>query len=265
MSRKSRFAVGPRAYAAVLRAERAAIELFVAAAARGSVTTEPIDRRFTETAERIRVVVVDDHDIFRSGLRHLLDARGFEVVGEADNGETAVDLVTELCPDVVLMDIHMPRMSGVDAIERIAALAPLVRVLVLTISADQADVADALVAGASGYLLKDASVDDLAAGIRAAHAGESLISPPVAAQLIKRVRDGGLGNGRTAHALERELSERELEVLKLVAQGKDNAEMARELFLSPKTVKNHISSILRKLQMESRIEAALYAVKSGIV
>ena len=207
---------------------------------------------------------MDDHDIFRQGLRHLLEARGFEVVGEADNGESAVDVVVDLARDVVLMDIHMPRVSGVDAINRISVLAPLVRVLVLTISADQDDVADALVAGASGYLLKDASVDELAAGIEAAHEGESLISPPIAAQLIQRLRSAEL-YGSPNSTVEQSLSERELEVLRLVAQGKDNAEIARELFLSPKTVKNHISSILRKLQMGNRIEAALYAVKSGIV
>ena len=207
---------------------------------------------------------MDDHDIFRQGLRHLLEARGFEVVGEADNGESAVDVVVDLAPDVVLIDIHMPRMSGVDAINRISVLAPLVRVLVLTISADQDDVADALVAGASGYLLKDASVDELAAGIEAGHEGESLISPPIAAQLIQRLRSAEL-YGSPNSTVEQSLSERELEVLRLVAQGKDNAEIVRELFLSPKTVKNHISSILRKLQMGNRIEAALYAVKSGIV
>ena len=223
------------------------------------------DGRAEEPPEPIRLVVVDDHDIFRQGLRQLLESRGFEVVGEADNGETAVRTVVEALPDVVLMDINMPQMSGVEAIQQIATVAPLVRVLVLTISADESDVADALVAGASGYLLNDASVEELESGIRAAYDGESLISPPVAAVLIKRMREGTTSDGRGAHAIAHELSQRELEVLRLVAQGKDNAEIARELFLSPKTVKNHISSILRKLQMESRIEAALYAVKSGIV
>ena len=223
------------------------------------------DGRPSEPDEPIRLVLVDDHDIFRQGLRHLLEARGFDVVGEADNGETAVRTVVEALPDVVLMDINMPQMSGVEAIQHIAAAAPLVRVLVLTISADESDVADALIAGASGYLLKDASVDELESGIHSAYAGESLISPAVAAVLIKRMREGPPDNGRAGHTAARDLSERELEVLRLVAQGKDNAEIARELFLSPKTVKNHISSILRKLQMESRIEAALYAVKSGIV
>ena len=221
--------------------------------------------RAEEPADPIRLVIADDHEIFRQGLKHLLETRGFAIVGEADNGESAVRTVVDNLPDVVLMDINMPHMSGVEAIREIATLTPLVRVLVLTISADESDVADALIAGASGYLLKDAAVDELDSGIRAAYAGESLISPPVAALLIKRMREATTGDGGAAHAIAQDLSERELEVLRLVAQGKDNAEIARELFLSPKTVKNHISSILRKLQMESRIEAALYAVKSGIV
>jgi DNA-binding NarL/FixJ family response regulator len=214
--------------------------------------------------EQIRVVLVDDHDVFRSGLRHLLENEDFEVVGEAGDGREALRTVAEVLPDVVLMDIHMPGIGGVEATERLTAAAPLVRVVILSISADEPDVTDAIMAGACGYLLKDSRVETLAEGIRAAAAGESLISPSVAAQLLARFREQG-ASAACPEGIERDLTRRELEVLRLVAQGKDNATIAGVLFLSPKTVKNHISSILRKLQMENRIQAAIYAVQSGLV
>ena len=217
-----------------------------------------------DAREEIRVVLVDDHDVFRAGLRHLLESHGFDVVGDAADGDSALRVVAESLPDVVLMDIHMPGMNGVEATRRLAAAAPLVRVVILSMSADEADVTEAIMAGACGYLLKDTKIERLAEGIRAAVAGESLISPSVAAQLLTRFREH---RTPAAHAdgIEAELTERELEVLRLVAQGKDNAAIAAELVLSPKTVKNHISSILRKLQMENRIQAAVYAIQSGLV
>jgi DNA-binding NarL/FixJ family response regulator len=214
--------------------------------------------------EQIRVVLVDDHDVFRSGLRHLLENEGFDVVGEAGDGWEALRTVPELLPDVVLMDINMPGMGGVEVTERLTAVAPLVRVVILSISADELHVTDAIMAGACGYLLKDARVETLAEGIRAAAAGESLISPSVAAQLLARFREQAAASVRP-EGIERDLTVRELEVLRLVAQGKENAAIAQLLFLSPKTVKNHISSILRKLQMENRIQVAIYAVQSGLV
>ncbi|MGH3052041.1 MAG: response regulator [Gaiellaceae bacterium] len=212
----------------------------------------------------IRVVIVDDHDLFRTGLKNLLEEQGVQVIGEAANGRDALRLVSELAPDVVIMDLNMPGISGVDTTRQLAAVAPLARVVVLTISADDDDVMNAVVAGACGYLLKDSSIQDLVAGIIAAAAGESLISPQIASKVLQRLRS------QTAHVdaaetIRAELSDREIEVLKLIANGKDNAQIAGELFISPKTVKNHISNILMKLQIDNRIQAAVYAVRSGIV
>jgi DNA-binding NarL/FixJ family response regulator len=207
---------------------------------------------------------VDDHDLFRTGLRTLLEEQGLQVVGEAENGQVALGLVGELAPDVVIMDLKMPGLTGVETTRRITGASPLTRVVVLTISVEDEDVMDAVMAGACGYLLKDSSIDQLIAGIRAAAGGESLISPQIASKLLQRLRAQTTDTGAAATILA-ELSDRELEVLRLIANGKENAEIARELFISPKTVKNHISNILMKLQIENRIQAAVYAVRSGIV
>ena len=158
----------------------------------------------------------------------------------------------------------MPGLTGVEATRRISGIAPLARVVVLTISADDDDVMDAVMAGACGYLLKDSSIEQLIAGIRAAASGESLISPQIATKLLQRLRAQGADEA-AAETIRADLSDRELEVLRLIANGKDNAEIARDLFISPKTVKNHISNILMKLQIDNRIQAAVYAVRSGIV
>ena len=210
------------------------------------------------------MLVVDDHDLFRTGLRNLLEEEGVNVVGEAENGETAIRLASDLTPDVVIMDLNMPGAGGVETTRRLSSLAPLSRVVVLTISADDDDVMNAVMAGACGYLLKDSSIQELIAGIRAASEGESLISPQIAAKVLQRLRAQSK-DADAAEVIRAELSDRELEVLKLIANGKDNAQIARELFISPKTVKNHISNILMKLQIENRIQAAVYAVRSGIV
>jgi DNA-binding NarL/FixJ family response regulator len=186
------------------------------------------------------------------------------VAGEAAAGAEAVRLVRELAPDVVVMDLHMPGISGIEAIRQIAAIAPLTRVLVLTISDQDEDVLHAILAGACGYLLKDASVDELIRGIEAAALGESLVSPAIAGKVLQQVRATAI-SPEAAEAVRAELSHRELDVLKLIASGKDNAMIAAELHISPKTVKNHISNILMKLQIENRIQAAVYAVRSGIV
>ena len=212
----------------------------------------------------VRVLLVDDHDLFRTGLRNLLEERGVQVAGEAAAGAEAVRLVRELAPDVVVMDLHMPGISGIEAIRQIAAIAPLTRVLVLTISDQDEDVLHAILAGACGYLLKDASVDELIRGIEAAALGESLVSPAIAGKVLQQVRATAI-SPEAAEAVRAELSHRELDVLKLIASGKDNAMIAAELHISPKTVKNHISNILMKLQIENRIQAAVYAVRSGIV
>ncbi|HEY6149107.1 MAG TPA: response regulator transcription factor [Gaiellaceae bacterium] len=212
----------------------------------------------------VRVLLVDDHDLFRTGLRNLLEERDVQVTGEASTGEEAVRLVRELAPDVVVMDLHMPGISGIEAIRQIASFAPLARVLVLTISDHDEDVLHAILAGACGYLLKDASVDDLIRGIEAAAVGESLVSPAIAGKVLQQVRATTI-SPEAADAVRAELSQRELDVLKLISSGKDNAMIAAELHISPKTVKNHISNILMKLQIENRIQAAVYAVRSGIV
>jgi DNA-binding NarL/FixJ family response regulator len=224
----------------------------------------PEEVHVEKTLDELRVLLVDDHDLFRRGLVNLLSEHGLHVVGEAENGDVALRLVRELAPDVVIMDLNMPGPSGVDVIRQMTSMAPLTRVVVLTISADDSDIINAVMGGACGYLLKDSSVDQLIAGIRSAAAGESLISPQIAAKMLQILR-AQRSSVDAAETIRAELSEREIEVLKLIANGNDNAEIARVLFISPKTVKNHISNILMKLQMENRIQAAVYAVRSGIV
>jgi DNA-binding NarL/FixJ family response regulator len=214
--------------------------------------------------ETLRVLLVDDHDLFRTGLRNLLEEQTVQVVGEAADGAQAIRMVRELAPDVVVMDLNMPGMSGVEATRQVTTLAPLTRVVVLTISDQDDDVMNAILAGACGYLMKDSSIQDLMQGIKAASVGESLISPHIAAKVLQRLRATGT-NEADAAMIRAELSDREIEVLKLIANGKDNAQIAADLHISPKTVKNHISNILMKLQIDNRIQAAVYAVRSGIV
>ncbi len=225
---------------------------------------EPLEGHAPVAQDGVRVLLVDDHDLFRTGLRNLLEEQGVDVVAEAGTGMEAISLVRELAPDVVVMDLNMPGISGVDATRQITAMAPLTRVLVLTISDQDGDVTDAIMAGACGYLLKDASIQELLRGIRSASVGESLISPHVAAKVLQRLRAAS-AQPEIEKTIRSELSEREIEVLKLIANGKENAEIAAELHISPKTVKNHISNILMKLQIDNRIQAAVYAVRSGIV
>jgi DNA-binding NarL/FixJ family response regulator len=231
-------------------------------ARRGTIEPSTSDGR--PAVQELRILIVDDHDLFRTGLRNLLEEQGVQVVGEAASGAEAVRLVRELAPDVVVMDLNMPGMGGVEATRQIAGFAPLTRVVVLTISDQDADVMDAILAGACGYLLKDSSIQELLSGIRAASVGESLISPTIASKVLQRLRASST-QPEIAETIRAELSDREIEVLKLIANGKDNAMIAGELHISPKTVKNHISNILMKLQIDNRIQAAVYAVRSGIV
>jgi DNA-binding NarL/FixJ family response regulator len=214
------------------------------------------------TSDGLRVVVVDDHEVFRRGLVPLLQERGIKVIGEAGLAADGIRLAIELTPDVALMDLNMPGMSGIAATQRLSAAAPLVRVLVLTVVADQRNVTDALLAGACGYLVKDSSIDQIVEGIRAAARGESVISPRIASQLVRRLREPpevetGLDGT--------ELTPREAEVLGMLARGMDNPEIAQALYLSQHTVKNYVSSILVKLQVENRIQAAVRAVRRGLV
>jgi DNA-binding NarL/FixJ family response regulator len=217
--------------------------------------------RLNPVAAAIRALVVDDHDLFRRGLGDLLRDQGIAVVGEAADGAEGVRLARHVRPDVVVMDLNMPVMDGLEATRRIAAELPETRVLLLTIADDDDLALEVLAAGASGFLLKDASVTEIAAGVRAAAAGESPLSPRVANGLVERLREG-----RTAAAeREAELSAREVEVLRLMAQGHGNEEIARLLTISVATVKNHVSSILAKLGVDNRIQAAVHAVRRGLV
>jgi DNA-binding NarL/FixJ family response regulator len=211
------------------------------------------------------VVLADDHALFRRGLRRLLEHHDIEVVGEASHGRAAVQLASELRPDVIVMDLSMPLMSGVEAIERIVGADPEARIVVLTITVEDDEVLDALLAGACGYLLKDANRDEVVAGVRAALAGDSMISPRIAGRLVARLRETGRSRAEQEREREVDLTTREVEVLKLVAHGKENSAIAQELYISRNTVKNHVASILEKLAIENRIQAAVVAVKSGLV
>ena len=208
-------------------------------------------------AEVITVVIADDHPFVRHGLRTYLETLDdMDVAGEAANGVEAVELVERLFPDVVLMDLVMPELDGIGAIRRIREVAPSTRVIALTSFADDEKVFPAIKAGAAGYLLKDVRPADLADAVRKASRGEALLAPSVAARLMQEV-----SGERSAPA---GLTERELEVLRLIARGMSNKQIARELVLSEKTVKTHVSNILAKLHVADRTQAALYAVREGL-
>ena len=209
------------------------------------------------------MVLIDDHALFRRGVRQLLHDEGLRVIGEASNGKAGVKLVGELRPEVVVMDLSMPVMDGIEATRRLASNPECPPVLVLTMTAEDDAVVDALEAGAIGYLLKDADAATIAAGVRAAAEGDSVLSPSVAAKLVDRVRSGAGTATATAEPSD-ELTERELEILAQLAQGKENTQIAAELYLSPKTVKNYVASILEKLGLDNRVQAAVYAVRHGL-
>jgi DNA-binding NarL/FixJ family response regulator len=212
----------------------------------------------------MRVLLVDDHELLRRALRGALHEAGLEVIAEASDGADAMALVESSVPDVVVMDLSMPTMSGIEATRQIRTVAPLTRILILTGSTEEHDVLEAILAGANGYLLKDSPAEELVAGIAAVACGEVVISSPIASRLLEQVR--GTVSTRTGEdALRAALTEREMEVLRALAGGMENAEIAAQLFISPKTVKNHISNILEKLQLENRIQAAVHAVRAGIV
>jgi DNA-binding NarL/FixJ family response regulator len=216
----------------------------------------------TASPEPLRVVIADDHPFYRRGLINLLNKFGIQVVGEASTGLAAVDLVKENAPDVVVMDLNMPVLSGVEATRRLKELVPSTRVLVVSVSEQEDDVTEAIIAGASGYVLKDRPVEEVVAGIQAAAAGESLISPRIASMLLAAIRD----RDRAAPELPRvPLSDREMEVLNLLAEGKTNQEIGEALVIGPSTVRNHISSILMKLQVDNRVQAAVRAVRDRLV
>ena len=212
----------------------------------------------------IRVVLADDHSLLRSGLRELLERHGVDVVGEAADGPSAVEVVREAAPDVVLMDVNMPGSSGIEATMRIRAVAPTAQVIMLTVSAGERDVEESICAGACGYLLKDAPVEQILAAIEAAAAGESHLSPRIAADILDRIRTD-TGRSALPDEARAELTEREREVLRLIAEGKENAQIAEALFISVQTVKNHVSNLLAKLEVENRVQAAVQAVQGRLL
>lgn len=209
----------------------------------------------------IKVLVVDDHRVVRAGLVALLrQSPGLAVVGEAGDGEEAVALVAELKPDVVLMDMQMPRMNGVDATRAIKNRWPEVQVLVLTTYDDDELIWGGLQAGAKGYLLKDAPPDQLLRGIEMVAAGQSLLPPEIAAKLVQVITQGG-----PARSDQGELTEREREILRLMAGGAANKEIAAQLFISENTVKTHVSNLFQKLGASDRTEAVTKALSRGLI
>src|SRR5919106_2780976 len=196
-------------------------------------------------SEPLRVILVDDHPVYRAGLSRLLRESGVDVVAEVPNGESALEAVEAMAPDVVVMDLNMPGMSGLEATRRLVAQSPATRVLIVSVSAQEADVTDAILAGASGYVLKESPVEEVVAGIRAAAAGESLLSPRIAGTLLDRIRDREQVQPELPPI---PLSDRELQVLRLVAQGRGESEIGETLHIGAGTVTKHISSLLMKLQ-----------------
>ncbi|HYG94006.1 MAG TPA: response regulator transcription factor [Nocardioides sp.] len=215
-------------------------------------------------AEPVRVLVVDDQELFRRGLTMLLAVEdGIEVVGEASDGHEGMQLAVSTAPDVVLLDVRMPQQSGIEACLAIKEAVPTAKIIMLTASDEEADLYEAVKSGASGYLLKDSSIEEVAQGIRVVADGQSLISPSMAAKLIDEFKTMSRPERSTGPALK--LTDRELEVLRLVAKGLSNRDVAQRLAISENTVKNHVRNMLEKLQLHSRMEAVMYAVREKIV
>lgn len=212
-------------------------------------------------SRRLTTVLVDDHTLFRAGLRELLEERGIAVVGEAPTAAAGVRAVAHHAPDVAIVDLGLPDAPGVEAIRAIAARAPDAAVLVLTVSEAEDDLTQVVDAGARGYLLKDAPIEEIAGAVRALADGAASLSPRIAATTRAQLR----AVDRTPPAADLGLSPREREVLRLIAAGRDNAAIARELVISPHTVKNHVSAILARLGVANRIQAAVLAVRDGLV
>jgi DNA-binding NarL/FixJ family response regulator len=224
--------------------------------------------RSLDHPEPIRAMIVDDHALFRRGLEMVLDEEAdIEVVGQASDGSEAVEKAGESLPDVVLMDIRMPRSSGIEACRAMKEVAPSAKIVMLTISDEEEDLFEAIRAGASGYLLKDLPLDEVAETVRAVHGGQSLINPSMAGKLLTEFatlakRDG---QERVQEVPAPRLTDREMQVLKLVARGMNNRDIAKALFISENTVKNHVRNILEKLQIHSRMEAVMVAVREKLI
>ena len=210
----------------------------------------------------IRVLLADDHRMLRGGLRRSLTEEGFDIVGEAENGEMAVAMAAELQPDVVLMDVSMPEMDGVEATRAIRLVETGPQVIMLTMHADKEVLAEAIRAGAIGYLVKDCSTEEVADAVRMSLAGDTVLSPQLAATMLDEVRR--MDVLETAEE-DRVVTKREEEVLQLIADGCSTPEVAERLYISQKTVKNHLASIYQKLDARDRTQAVLQAVRMGIV
>jgi two-component system NarL family response regulator len=219
-----------------------------------------------KTQDAIRVLLVDDHELVRRGLRAILESEdGLDVVGEAGDGTEAVEKALELMPDVVVMDVRMPKRSGIEATQAIKEALPHTRILMLTVSDEDADLYDSIKAGATGYLLKDTQQEELGNAIRSVQGGQSLISPSMASKLLSEFATMVKRADEKQAVPQPRLTDREMEVLKLVAKGRNNRDIAKELFISENTVKNHIRNILEKLHLHSRMEAVVYAVREKLL
>jgi DNA-binding NarL/FixJ family response regulator len=214
----------------------------------------------------VRVLVADDHALYRRGLEMVLSAEpDIEIVGEAGDGAEAIQQAAELLPDVVLMDLRMPRRSGIEACTAIKDVAPTTKIVILTISDEESDLFQAVRAGANGYLLKDVPGEQIADGIRAVHGGQSLISPSMASALLTEFAAMSRRTDSRPHLPIPQLTDREMQVLRLVGRGMANRDIAHELFISENTVKNHVRNILEKLQLHSRMEAVVFAVRENLL
>ncbi len=237
-----------------------------AAKAAGRLTP---DADAVASSDPIRVLIADDHPFFRRGLEMVLgEDAGIELVGQASDGAEAVQLAGEALPDVVLMDIRMPKITGIEAARLMKEVAPSAKIVILTISDEEEDLFEAIRSGAIGYLLKDIPLDELADSVRAVHGGQSLINPSMAGKLLSEFatlarRDAEEEPAKHPPALK--LTDREMEVLRLVARGMNNRDIAKELFISENTVKNHVRNILEKLQIHSRMEAVMIAVREKLI
>jgi two-component system NarL family response regulator len=226
------------------------------------IDPQPLEK----SAEPIRVLIADDHALFRRGLQMVLEQEpGISVVGEAGDGQEAVEKAGETMPDVVLMDVRMPKRGGIEATKAIKELMPHIKILMLTISDEEADLYDAIKAGATGYLLKEVSIEEVGNAIRSVQTGQSLISPSMASKLLSEFATMVKRADEKQAAPQPRLTDREMEVLKLVAKGRNNRDIAKELFISENTVKNHIRNILEKLHLHSRMEAVVYAVREKLL